>query len=95
MNSNFPRTYYRFFNFMVRRVVAVGFMFAGSIFALLNAPALLPGGMTHLNGEPTTDIVLRCFSFFMPLIVVALGIALFRVKPFYPKGHQESNVQNT
>ena len=70
---------------MVRRVMAIGFMLAGIMSTLLSAPTLFPGGTVNVNGEPSTDIVIRCFGVFMPLIVAALGLALFRAKPFYPK----------
>jgi hypothetical protein len=70
---------------MVSRVVAIGFMLAGIMSTLLNMPILFPGGTVNVNGEPSTDIVIRSFSVFMPLIVVALGLALFRAKPFCSK----------
>ena len=77
-------SYWLFFNFMVRRVVASGFVVIGLIIALSNFKAILPDGTIMMNGSPTDDIVLRAVSVFMPLVISVLGIALYRVEPFKP-----------
>lgn len=76
--------FWRVFNFTVRRVVATCFMVVGLIIAIVNVGVVLPGGTINVNGVPSTDIVLRIFSFAMPLFVAAFGIALFRAPPFAP-----------
>jgi hypothetical protein len=76
--------YWRVFNFLIRRVVAPGFVIVGTIVALGNLGSLLPGGTINVNGAPTDDIVFRAIGVFMPLLVAALGIALFRAPPFTP-----------
>jgi hypothetical protein len=79
--------YWRFFNFLVRRVVAVGFVVVGSILAVVNLPSLLPGGTIHVDGSPSSDIVLRVVAVLLPIVVAALGVALYRVAPFVPGNH--------
>lgn len=77
--------YWRFFNFLVRRVVASAFVVVGGIVAAADIPALLPGGTIPVNGVPTDDLVFRLASVGMPLLVAILGIALYRAKPFVPQ----------
>ncbi len=76
--------YWRAFSFLVRRVVASAFSVGGLIIAVLNAPGLLPGGTINVDGSPSTDIVIRLISGAMPLLISALGLALYRAKPFTP-----------
>ena len=76
--------YWRIFNFLVRRVVAVGFIVVGLAVGLMSLPALLPGGTVNIDGSPTSDIALRLVSVFLPLVVGALGVALYRAVPFDP-----------
>jgi hypothetical protein len=64
--------------------MALGFIFGGFILFIYEAPDILPGGTVQLNGQPTDDIVIRLFSALFPLIMMVLGIFLFRVKPYYP-----------
>lgn len=64
--------------------MALGFIFGGFILFIYGIPNILPGGTVQLNGEPTDDIVFRLFSALFPLIVVVLGVFLFRAKPYYP-----------
>ena len=78
--------YWRFFNFIVRRVVASAFVVVGCFVAAANTPALLPGGTIPVNGVPTDDLVFRLASVGMPLLAAILGAALFRAKPFVPPG---------
>jgi hypothetical protein len=81
---SFLSLYWRVFNFLVRRVVAPGFTVGGLIIAVINVPALLPGGTFNVDGSPSTDIVMRLVSVAMPLLVSALGLALYRAQPFTP-----------
>lgn len=80
--------YWRFFNFVVRRVVASAFVVGGCIVAAADTPALLPGGTIPVNGGPTDDLVFRLASVGMPLLVAIFGVALYRAKPFVPRGQQ-------
>jgi len=77
-------TYWRIFNFLVRRVVAMAFAVGGILIALDSVHAVLPGGTINFNGLPTSDLVLRWSAIVVPLVVTALGVALYRVKPFTP-----------
>jgi hypothetical protein len=77
--------YWRIFNVLARRVVAPGFILVGLVIAVVNTPALLPGGTIPVEGSPSTDLVMRIVSVVLPLLVSALGVALFRAKPFNPE----------
>lgn len=76
--------YWRIFNFLVRRVVATGFVAGGLVVALRSVGSLLPGGTINVNGVPSDDFVFRLFAVLLPLIVSVLGVALYRAKPFSP-----------
>lgn len=76
--------YWRIFNFLVRRVIAVGFVVVGSIVGVVNLPSLLPGGTINVDGLPSGDIVLRLATVLLPVIVAGFDIALYRVAPFIP-----------
>lgn len=79
-------TYWRVLNFFVRRIVAVAFAVGGVAVALASAHAILPGGTINVDGVPSADLVFRWSAVLLPLVVAALGVALFRVKPFTPDG---------
>ena len=87
--------YWRFFNFMVRRVVAVCFTVGGSYAALASVPIVLPGGTVVIDGARTDDMVIRAFTVVFPLVVALLGIALFRSKPFVPSWGKGSSVTSS
>jgi hypothetical protein len=78
------KLYWQFLNFLIRRIVAVGFVFGGIVLFVYGVPSILPGGIVQFNGQPTDDMVFRIFSALFPLVVVVLGIFLFRAKPYYP-----------
>lgn len=78
------KLYWQFLNFLIRRIVASGFVFGGTVFFIYGVPGILPGGIVQFNGQPTNDMVFRFFSALFPLVVVVLGIFLFRAKPYYP-----------
>jgi hypothetical protein len=78
-------TYWRVFNFMIRRVVAVGFMVVGVILVVTWLPSLLdPNGSIPVNGIPDHDLGMRLFGVVLPAIVAVLGVLLFRSKPYDP-----------
>jgi hypothetical protein len=76
--------YWKFFNFIVRRVLAIGFIGVGLILAAYGLPNVLPGGTVLVNGIASDDLVFRWLSVLLPLIAVALGVALFKAAPFKP-----------
>jgi hypothetical protein len=76
--------YWRIFNFLVRRVVAVGFVVVGSMIGLMNLPNLFFGGTINVDGAPSDDIVFRLVVVLLPFLVSILGIALYRIAPFSP-----------
>jgi len=78
--------YWRFFNFVLRRIVATGFMLIGLIVASSQARSLLPGGTVDVNGAPSGDLILRILAVGLPLFVSVFGVFLFRAKPYYPQG---------
>jgi hypothetical protein len=80
------RMHYRFFNFLVRRVIAVGFIVGGALVGFSYLGALLPGGTIVVDGSPNDDLVLRIAVVGFPFLLSALGVALFRAKPFNPHG---------
>lgn len=58
-----PTLYWRFFNFMVRRVMATCFVVGGSILCLYFLPSLLdPKGTIPVNGVSESDVVYRLFA---------------------------------
>jgi hypothetical protein len=87
--------YWRIFNFVGRRVLAPGFIAVGLILAAVNIPTLFPGGSVNLDGSPSNDIVFRLFGVILPLLVAALGIALYRSRPYYPRGLIEGGQPDT
>jgi hypothetical protein len=83
-----PTPYWRFFNFMVRRVLAVWLVFVGSIMCVYFLPSLLdPKGTIPVNGVPESDVVYRLFAVLMPALMAVLGVLLYRVRP-YPHGDE-------
>jgi hypothetical protein len=76
------KMYLRIFNFLVRRVVAIAFSIGGTVVALAGLPAILPGGTIDVNGVPSTDLIFRWAAVVLPFVVAALGVALYRAKPF-------------
>ncbi|TFW33711.1 hypothetical protein E4O92_05815 [Massilia horti] len=62
----------------------MAFIFGGTVSFIYGMSNILPGGTVQFNGQPTDDMVLRCFSALFPLIMAVLGIFLFRAKPYYP-----------
>jgi hypothetical protein len=76
--------YWRFFSFVVRRIIAVGFFVAGCWGALSNLPMLLPGGAVVIDGVREDDLGMRALMVGFPLLFAVLGVALFRAKPFVP-----------
>ena len=77
-------TYWRFFNFVVRRVMALVFAIGGFILACTNIPAIFPGGTINVDGVPSDDLVFRWVAVVLPMVCATLGLALWRVKPFMP-----------
>jgi hypothetical protein len=81
------KAYWLFFNFMVRRVVAVAFIIGGSIVALSWLPALFsPNGTIPVNGVEESDLFYRAFAVVLPTLAAVLGVFLYRAKPFVPSG---------
>ena len=81
-----PPLYWRFFNFMVRRVVAVGFVVVGSLIALSGILALIdPTGTVLVNGVPQADLLYRIFGVLLPGVIAILGVLLYRAPPFEPR----------
>ncbi len=80
-------THWRVFNFMVRRVMAIGFVFVGLVLFAYGLPTLLPGGTIKVNGVPSDDMVYRLFGTLMPLVACVLGVALYRTRPYLPSWH--------
>jgi hypothetical protein len=78
--------YWRVFNFMVRRVVAVGFVVVGGLIAISNVPSLVdPDGTVLVNGQPQSDLFYRIFVVVLPAVIAVLGVLLYRSAPFAPK----------
>ncbi len=73
------------FNFFARRIFGPSCVFVGTILALTNIGAILPGGTINMNGAPTDDLVLRIFAVVWPSVMAVLGVALYRAKPYAPK----------
>ena len=90
-DAPFPRRlalgYWRVFNFMTRRVMAVCFVVGGLAGFAFGVPNLLPGGTILVNGARSDDVVYRAFAALMPLLICLLGVALFRSKPYLPSWH--------
>lgn len=79
------QAYWRLFNFVVRRVIAVLFIVGGSIISLSFIPALLdPNGSILVDGVPETDLFYRVFAVVMPAIMAVCGVLMYRAKPFSP-----------
>lgn len=76
--------YWRLFNFLTRRVLACSFLVGGIVLFIASVPNVFPGGTVQYDGQATDDMGFRVISVLFPLIVVVLGIFLFRVKPYYP-----------
>ncbi|XLZ71019.1 hypothetical protein ABT364_03375 [Massilia sp. SR12] len=76
--------YWRFFNFFVRRVVAIAFIIGGIVLTASGIPSILPGGTINVDGIPSDDLVFRWVAFLLPLVLAAFGVALYRAKPYIP-----------
>lgn len=85
--------YWRFLNFLVRRVVALGFVGTGAVISIWNLPSVLPGGAIGVNGQPSSDIGMRALAVALPLLVAGLGVLLFRANPFYPGYRTDTRVE--
>lgn len=77
-------TYWRVFNFLVRRVMAVAFVIGGVILTCTSVPAIFPGATINVDGVPSDDLFFRWAAVVLPMLVATLGVALYRVKPFSP-----------
>jgi hypothetical protein len=76
--------HWKAFNFLVRRIVALGFVAVGLILTLYGLPNLLPGGTILVDGISSDDLVLRWVSVLLPLVLALFGVALFRIQPYVP-----------
>lgn len=81
----YSEAHWKLFNFLTRRVMAVSFVIGGIASAASALPNILPGGTVLVNGIPTDDLVIRWVSFFLPLLLIPIGIALFKAEPFAKK----------
>ena len=78
--------YWRLFNFLVRRVVAVGFVAVGLVLCLWFFPSLIdPNGTIPVNGVPQSDLFYRLVAVVLPALVAGLGVLLFRLRAWYPQ----------
>jgi hypothetical protein len=80
-------TYWRFFNFLVRRVMVVAFAVGGVILACTGVQSIFPGATINVDGVPTDDLFFRWVAVVLPMVVAALGVALYRVKLFSPSSN--------
>lgn len=87
--------YWQFFNFIGRRIIGPCFVVGGLIVAGFNFPSLLPGGTINVDGNQSTDIGFRLIGVLVPLVVAALGVALYRAQPYYPQGIIERGHNDT
>jgi hypothetical protein len=71
----------RFVSFLVRRVIAPGFIIIGSIVAIYDTRYLMPGATIPVNGVPSDDLIYRIVSVVVPLLVLGVGILLYRAPP--------------
>jgi len=76
----FSASYWKLFNFLVRRVVAAGFIIVGLIVSYFGVNDLIA------ENPRQTDHVVRWITVLMPLLVVALGVLLARTTPYVPSG---------
>jgi hypothetical protein len=74
--------HFKVLNALVRRVLAPGFIIVGTILTLYGVRYLMPGATINVNGVPSDDLLMRIVGVAMPLSAVALGVLLFRAKPF-------------
>ncbi|MGE5625149.1 MAG: hypothetical protein ACM3ZT_06350 [Bacillota bacterium] len=79
--------YFKFLNFMLRRVVALWFMVLGSIATVMAVIWALLGKPIDVNGVPTTSMVARLLYVAAFLIPTVLGYLLWCSKPFDPHNH--------
>lgn len=77
--------HWKLFNFLTRRVMAVSFVIGGIASAASALPNILPGGTILVDGVPTDDLVIRWVSFILPLLLIPIGIFLFKSAPFAQK----------
>lgn len=82
--------YWRFFNFLARRVVAVAFAVGGGIMAVLSLLSLLdPNGTIVVNGQPEHDLFYRIVAFLTPTVMAVFGMLMYRAPPFVPPGSKK------
>jgi len=83
-STRISHTYWKLFNFSIRRVLSVLFVVGGLFGAATGVPVLFPGGSVPVNGVPSDDLVLRLAFVLLPLLVALIGIALYRAPPYDP-----------
>ena len=81
----FSDIYWRFFNFFVRRVVAITWVVIGFVMACANVPLLLPGATIEVDGTSTDDLLYRVCAVVLPLLAAIAGVLLFRAEPYNPQ----------
>ena len=81
----FSDIYWRFFNFFVRRVIAITWVVIGLVIAFANVPLLLPGATIEVDGTSTDDLVYRVCAVVLPLLAAIAGVLLFRTEPYRPR----------
>jgi len=80
------KLYWRFFNFMARRVLAIWFMIAGTIGIITSVPPMLnPNGTVPVNGVPDPNFFWRLLPFLLGILFTFFGVLLYRARPWYPK----------
>jgi uncharacterized BrkB/YihY/UPF0761 family membrane protein len=80
----YSESHWKLFNLLTRRLMAFSFILGGLVLAIYGVPSVLPGGTVLVEGVPSDDLVFRWLVVLLPLLVVFLGIALYRVAPFVP-----------
>jgi hypothetical protein len=67
-------------SFLVRRMIAPGFVFVGGLLAIIDLRFLVPGVTIDYNGQPSSDIGIRLTCVLFPVLMAIFGGVLFRVK---------------
>jgi hypothetical protein len=82
--SDWRKTYWQLFNFG-GRVVGVGFILVGGIFALWGTSLILdPKATIDMNGVPSSDPWLKAIVLVVGLVGCVLGILLLIARRFRP-----------
>jgi hypothetical protein len=83
--TKYERLHWSLFN-IFGKVIGYSFIFGGAVLTVFYSTILFDKIATiDVNGEPTTDIVVKIICAGLPLLVVFSGFLLVKARKWYPR----------